>query len=72
MKKLTEEQVEEVKRRLAIPQAKRVIAYYMGIPLSQVLAVAHSLRGPGRPPNELGDPVDTVTYSPQTRSPSES
>ena len=63
MKKMTEEQVAEVKRRLALPQAKRVIAYHMKVPLCQVLAVAHSMRTTGRPLAEMGEAE--VVHTPQ-------
>jgi hypothetical protein len=69
-KPLTEEQIEEVKRRIAKPQAMRVIAHYMGIPLCQVLRVRHSLRTAGRPYSEIGgDAVNAVSVNPQRSLP---
>ena len=68
MKKLTEEQIEEVKRRLAKPQAKRVIAFHMKVPLCQVLEIANSMRPTGRPLAVLGDPEDVARYHSQDRS----
>jgi hypothetical protein len=69
-KPLTEEQIEEVKRRLAKPQAQRVIAYHMKIPLCQVMSVRHSMRTAGRPYTDIGgDAMNAVSVNPQRSLP---
>jgi hypothetical protein len=58
IRKLTPEQVQEVERRLMKPQACRVVAYRMGVPLSQVLEVRTKLRARqsgGAPLKEFGE-----------------